>query len=117
MPVPRKLPVVLSREEVARLLEATSSLKHQAAFAVAYGAGRRQADLLPVEHYHLVFSLPTPVSDLAYSNKPVIYTIPKALASLMGQAFLFKAAAETLQTIAADPKHLGTRVKPMHHRG
>jgi len=46
----------------------------------------------------------------AYSNKSVIYTIPKALASLMGQAFLFKAAAETLQTIAADPKHLGARI-------
>jgi len=58
----------------------------------------RQADLLPVEYYHLAFTLPAPISDLAYSNKSVIYTI------------LFKAAAETLQTIAADPKHLGARV-------
>ncbi len=58
----------------------------------------RQADLLPVEYYHLVFTLPTPISDLAYSNKSVIYTI------------LFKAAAATVQTIAADPKHLGARV-------
>ena len=58
----------------------------------------RQADLLPVEYYHLVFTLPAPISDLAYSNKSVIYTI------------LFKAAAETLQTIAADPRHLGARV-------
>jgi hypothetical protein len=58
----------------------------------------RQADLLPVEYYHLVFTLPAPLSDLAYSNKAVIYTI------------LFKAAAETLQTIAADPKHLGARL-------
>ncbi len=58
----------------------------------------RQADLLPVEYYHLVFTLPAPISDLAYSNKSVIYTI------------LFKAVAETLQTIAADPKHLGARV-------
>jgi hypothetical protein len=58
----------------------------------------RQADLLPVEYYHLVFTLPAPISDLAYSNKSVIYTI------------LFKAAAETVQTIAADPKHLGARV-------
>ena len=58
----------------------------------------RQVDLLPVEYYHLVFTLPAPISDLAYSNKSVIYTI------------LFKAAAETLQTIAADPKHLGARV-------
>ncbi len=58
----------------------------------------RQADLLPVEYYHLVFTLPAPISDLAYSNQSVIYTI------------LFKAAAETLQTIAADPRHLGARV-------
>jgi len=58
----------------------------------------RQADLLPVEYYHLVFTLPAPISDLAYSNKSVIYTI------------LFKAAAETLQTIAADPRHLGARI-------
>jgi site-specific recombinase XerD len=41
VPVPRKLPVVLSREEVSRLLEATSSLKYKAAFALAYGAGLR----------------------------------------------------------------------------
>ena len=66
--------------------------------------------MLPVEYYHLVFTLPAPISDLAYSNKSVIYTIPKALASLMGQALLFKAAAATVQTIAADPKHLGARV-------
>jgi hypothetical protein len=58
----------------------------------------RQADLLPVEYYHLVFTLPAPISDLAYHNKSVIYTL------------LFRAAAETLQTIAADPKHLGARV-------
>jgi len=58
----------------------------------------RQADLLPVEYYHLVFTLPAPISDLAYSNKAVIYTI------------LFKAAAETLQTIAADSRHLGAHI-------
>ncbi len=58
----------------------------------------RQADLLPVEYYHLVFTLPAPISNLAYSNQSVIYSI------------LFKAAAKTLQTIAADPKHLGARL-------
>ena len=58
----------------------------------------RQVDLLPVEYYHLVFTLPAPISDLAYRNKSVIYTI------------LFKTAAKTLQTIAADPKHLGARL-------
>ena len=58
----------------------------------------RQADLLPVEYYHLVFTLPAPISDLAYHNKSVIYTL------------LFKAAAATVQTIAADPRHLGARI-------
>jgi len=58
----------------------------------------RQVDLLPVEYYHLVFTLPAPISDLAYHNKSAIYTI------------LFKAAAATVQTIAADPRHLGARV-------
>jgi len=58
----------------------------------------RQADLLPVEYYHLVFTLPAPISDLGFSNKSVIYTS------------LFKAAAATVQTIAADPRHLGARV-------
>jgi len=58
----------------------------------------RQADLLPVEYYHLVFTLPAPISDLGFSNQSVIYAI------------LFKAAAATVQTIATDPKHLGARV-------
>ena len=58
----------------------------------------RRADLLPVEYYHVVFTLPAPISDIAYTNKDVIY------------ALLFKAAAETLTTIAADPKHLGARI-------
>jgi hypothetical protein len=58
----------------------------------------RQADLLPVEYYHLVFTLPAPISGLGFSNKSVIYTI------------LFKTAAATVQTIAADPRHLGARV-------
>ena len=55
----------------------------------------RQADLLPVEYYHVVFTLPAPIADLAYANKAVIYRL------------LFEVAAETLATIAADPKHLG----------
>jgi hypothetical protein len=58
----------------------------------------RQADLLPVEYYHVVFTLPAPISDIAYYNKAVIYGI------------LFRAAAETLCTIAADAKHLGARI-------
>jgi len=58
----------------------------------------RQADLLPVEYYHVVFTLPAPIRDIAWYNKSVVYGI------------LFKAAAETLLTIAADPKHLGARI-------
>jgi hypothetical protein len=58
----------------------------------------READLLPVEYYHVVFTLPAPLAQLAYHNKAVIYGL------------LFAAAAETLLTIAADPKHLGARI-------
>jgi len=58
----------------------------------------RQADLLPVAYYHVVFTLPAPIADIAYQNKAAVYAI------------LFKAAAETLTTIAADPKHLGARI-------
>ena len=58
----------------------------------------RQADLLPVEYYHVVFTLPTPISAIAYTNKAVIYGL------------LFEVAAETLRTIAADPKHLGAQI-------
>ncbi len=58
----------------------------------------RQAELLPVAYYHVVFTLPAPIADIAYHNKAVIYAI------------LFKAAAETLITIAADPRHLGARI-------
>jgi hypothetical protein len=58
----------------------------------------READLLPVPYYHVVFTLPAAIADIAYQNKAVIYGL------------LFKASAETLTTIAADPRHLGARV-------
>ncbi|MBS0494306.1 MAG: IS91 family transposase [Proteobacteria bacterium] len=58
----------------------------------------RQADLLPVDYFHVVFTLPAPISDIAYYNKALIYGL------------LFEIAAETLQRIAADPKHLGAQV-------
>ncbi len=58
----------------------------------------RQDELLEVPYYHVVFTLPAPIADIAYHNKAVIYDI------------LFKAASETLITIAADPKHLGARI-------
>src|ERR1700676_4085554 len=58
----------------------------------------RQADLLPVEYYHVVFTLPAPISAIAWYNKTVIYGL------------LFDIAAETLRSIAADPKHLGAQI-------
>ncbi|MGO4675540.1 IS91 family transposase [Bosea sp. 2YAB26] len=58
----------------------------------------RQADLLPVPYYHLVFTLPAPIAAIAFQNKATVYGL------------LFRAAAETLTTIAADPKHLGARI-------
>jgi len=58
----------------------------------------RQAELLPVGYFHIVFTLPAAIADIAYQNKAVIYDM------------LFKASAETMTTIAADPKHLGARI-------
>jgi Putative transposase/Transposase zinc-binding domain len=58
----------------------------------------REAELLPVPYFHLVFTLPAALADIAYQNKAVIYDL------------LFKASSETLLTIAADPKHLGARI-------
>jgi len=58
----------------------------------------RQRDLLPVEYYHVVFTLPAPIAAIAYQNKALIYGL------------LFDVAAQTLLTIGADPKHLGARL-------
>ena len=58
----------------------------------------READLLPVPYFHVVFTLPAPIAAIAFQNKATVYDL------------LFKAAAETLATIAADPKHLGARI-------
>ena len=58
----------------------------------------RQSELLPVEYFHVVFTLPSMVRDIAYQNKEMIYKL------------LFKAASETLLTIGRDPKHLGAKL-------
>src|SRR3974390_1725295 len=58
----------------------------------------REAELLPVPYFHVVFTLPSAIGDIAYHNKAVIYDL------------LFTASAETMRTIAADPKHLGARI-------
>jgi hypothetical protein len=58
----------------------------------------REAELLPVPYYHVVFTLPAAIADIAYHNKAVIYDL------------LFKTSAEAMLTISADPKHLGARI-------
>ncbi len=58
----------------------------------------RQSELLPVPYFHVVFTVPSPVAEIALQNKAVVYAI------------LCRAAAETLRTIAADPKHLGAEL-------
>ncbi|MCG6116148.1 MAG: IS91 family transposase, partial [Mesorhizobium sp.] len=58
----------------------------------------READLLPVGYFHVVFTLPAEIADIAFQNKAAVYDL------------LFKAASETMLTIAADPKHLGARI-------
>lgn len=58
----------------------------------------RMEDLLPVEYFHVVFTLPSQIADIAYQNKAAVYGL------------LFKASSETCRIIAADPKHLGVKI-------
>ena len=58
----------------------------------------RQKELLPVGYFHVVFTLPQPVAGIAFQNKVAVYAI------------FFRAVAETLRRIAADPKHLGAEI-------
>ena len=58
----------------------------------------RQAELLPVPYFHVVFTLPPSAAEIAFQNKAAVYAI------------LFRAAAEALSTIAADPRHLGAEI-------
>jgi hypothetical protein len=58
----------------------------------------RQAELLPVPYFHVVFTVPAQIAAIAFQNKATVYAI------------LFRAAAETLRTIAADPRHLGAEI-------
>ena len=71
--------------------------KCQAAAARQWLADR-EAELLPVPYYHVVFTLPAAIGAIAFHNKAAVYDL------------LFRTAAETLTTIAADPKHLGARI-------
>jgi hypothetical protein len=58
----------------------------------------REAELLPVPYFHIVFTLPSEIGDIAYQNKAVIYDL------------LFKASSGTMLRIAADPRHLGAKI-------
>jgi hypothetical protein len=58
----------------------------------------RKGELLPIDYHHVVFTIPEQLNDLVLRNKPLLYKI------------LFAASAATLQTIAADPRHLGTQI-------
>src|SRR5271169_1826030 len=66
--------------------------------AAAQWLAAREADLLPVPYFHVVYTLPAPIADIAYQNKDAIYDM------------LLRASAETTIAIAADPKHLGARI-------
>ena len=74
---------------------ATGTVPKCQGLARAQWLADRQAELLPVPYFHLVFTMPAPIAAIALQNKAVVYDI------------LFRAAAETVRTIAADPKHLG----------
>jgi hypothetical protein len=66
--------------------------------ARAQWLAERQAELLPVPYFHVVFTVPAEIASIAFQNKATVYAI------------LFRTAAETLRTIAADPKHLGADI-------
>jgi hypothetical protein len=94
---------VMRCEDCAHTLISYNSCRDRHCPKCLGGAARewlaaREADLLPVPYFHVLFSLPKRIADIAYQNKAVIYGI------------LFKAAADTLLTIAADPEHLGARI-------
>jgi len=90
-------------EDCSHTLIAYNSCRNRHCPKCQGGAARqwlaeREAELLPVPYYHVVFTLPAAIADIAYQNKSVIYDL------------LFKISAETMLTIAADPKHLGAKI-------
>jgi integrase len=101
---PRTLPVIMSREEVARLLAAAANLKHQTALAVAYGAGLRASEVINLKVTDIDSQRMTLRIEQGkgrkdrYTNKTVLYGL------------LFDVAADTLRTIAADRKRLGAQI-------
>ena len=103
MPIPaRQLPITGCAHKAGngrRPLPAETAIvpKCQGAAARAWLA-EREAELLPVPYFHVVFTLPAAIAAIAFQNKAAVYDL------------LFRTAAETMMTIAADPKHLGARI-------
>jgi site-specific recombinase XerC len=113
---PQKIPLVISPEEAKRLLAMAKSLKVRLLLSLAYGCGLRAGEVVRLragdidsalgiirvvqakgrKDRHV--TLPAVIADIAYYNKAFVYDI------------LFKVSAETMRTIAADPKHLGARI-------
>ena len=89
---------VLLHHELASVVDEDLDVLGQRLEQRETGIAAREAELLPVPYCHVVFTVPAEIADIAYHNKAEVYDI------------LFKAAAETLITIAADPKHLGARI-------
>jgi hypothetical protein len=90
-------------EDCSHTLIAYNSCRNRHCPKCQGGAARewlaeREGELLPVPYFHVVYTLPAELRDIAYQNKAVVYDL------------LFKASAETTLTIAADPKHLGARI-------
>jgi hypothetical protein len=90
-------------EDCAHTLIAYNSCRNRHCPKCQGGAARewlaeREGELLPVPYFHVVYTLPAELRDIAYQNKAVVYDL------------LFRASAETTLTIAADPKHLGARI-------
>ena len=88
--------VTISTSPITRVAIATA--RSAKALRRRTGCRRVWKDLLPVQYFHVVFTLPPQIADIAYQNKEAVYGL------------LFKASVQTLQTIAADPKHLGAKI-------
>ena len=93
---PQALPRYMTEQEVERLILATPDLRHRAAFNRWSEA--RAEDILPVPYFHVVFTLPREIAAIAFCNRRSVFDI------------LFRTVAETLRTIAADPRHGGMRI-------
>lgn len=87
-----------SLPQMPRSVMQASHLPGNGAGAAKTWLAARKAELLPVRYFHLVFTLPKQIADIAYQNKREIYNL------------LMRASADTVIKIAADPKHLGARV-------